>query len=90
MIKGFKKNIQKHLFLAVFSFLVTSNAYSQPGCGCDELYDPLSQEYDDCIAACGEVIIPVNGNIWILIASGVGFAFYHFRKSKNKEEEEEA
>ena len=88
MIQKLQKNIKKHLCIGLLILSFSSNVSAQPGCGCDELYDPLSPEYDECIASCGEVIIPVNGNIWLLVVAGIGFAFYQFRKQKAEKEQE--
>ncbi|HAR20738.1 MAG TPA: hypothetical protein DCR46_08745 [Cytophagales bacterium] len=92
MTKEIKKNIKKRIYSALFLVFVSTNVFSQtPYCYCDDYYDPFSDEYALCYQnnCGGEIIIPVNGNIWILIASGIGFAFYQFRSSKNKEEEQE-
>jgi len=67
---------RKLLSLVILMLLVSLTLSAQgPGCGCDEL-DPLSPEYDDCVANCGEVVIPVNGNLWIPIISAIALAFY--------------
>ena len=72
-----KTLISRKSWAVVFLFLLMLNAPSavnaQPDCNCEQ-YLPDMDAVDACEANCMGVDIPVNHNVWVLLAGGIVLA----------------